>query len=137
MDDFSTPGVTNGFGLRPSPCPSAFLPYVPILTSPAVNYPEPGKRPLSSTDPTIIENADGEVEVVIGGSGGARIFPSVFQVLTNLDWGMDISAAVEYGRVQDQLYPLWVDIDDVYPEQFMDGLRSRGHNLTSERFFLY
>ncbi len=45
------------------------------------NYPEPGKRPLSSTTPTIIENADGSFYLSIGGSGGSRIFPAVFQVL--------------------------------------------------------
>ncbi|KAE8214185.1 hypothetical protein CF327_g2382 [Tilletia walkeri] len=39
MDDSSTPGVPNGFGLAPSP----------------YNYPEPGKRPLSSMAPAIIE----------------------------------------------------------------------------------
>jgi gamma-glutamyltranspeptidase/glutathione hydrolase/leukotriene-C4 hydrolase len=38
MDDTSTPGVPNAFGLRPSP----------------FNYPAPGKRPLSSTSPTIV-----------------------------------------------------------------------------------
>jgi len=114
MDDFSTPGTPNGFGLYPSP----------------YNYPEPGKRPLSSTVPTIIEDSDGEFELAIGGSGGSRIFPSVFQVLTNLDWGLDVSAAIEYGRMQDQLYPLWVDVDDVYPEEFLRVLRDKGHNIT-------
>ncbi|KAH8083772.1 gamma-glutamyltranspeptidase [Cristinia sonorae] len=114
MDDFSTPGIPNSFGLWPSP----------------YNYPEPGKRPLSSTAPTIIEDADGHFEIAIGGSGGSRIFPSIFQVLTNLDWGLDASAAVEYGRMHDQLYPPYVDVDSVYPEKALEGLRSRGHNIT-------
>ncbi|KAK0523913.1 hypothetical protein OC842_005991 [Tilletia horrida] len=39
LDDSSTPGVPNAFGLAPSP----------------YNYPEPGKRPLSSMAPTIVE----------------------------------------------------------------------------------
>lgn len=50
----------------------------------------------------------------------------------NLGWGMDASAAVEYGRMHDQLYPLFVDIDDVYPTEHVDSLRNRGHNVTSE-----
>lgn len=96
------------------------------------NYPEPGKRPLSSTAPTIIEDVNGDFELAIGGSGGSRIFPSIFQVLTNLDWGLDASTAVEFGRMHDQLYPSYMDIDNVYPQEFVEGLRSRGHNVTGK-----
>ncbi len=94
------------------------------------NYPEPGKRPLSSTTPTIIENADGSFYLSIGGSGGSRIFPAVFQVLLNLDWGLNLSEAIEFGRLHDQLYPLFLDADNVYPSDLLDDLRSRGHNVT-------
>ncbi|KAJ7680309.1 gamma-glutamyltranspeptidase [Mycena polygramma] len=113
MDDFSTPGTPNGFGLWPSP----------------YNYPEAGKRPLSSTVPTIIEHADGTFAAAIGGSGGSRIFGAVFQVLLNLDWGLDVSAAVEYGRVHTQLLPEILDADVGYPPHILAGLRDRGHAL--------
>jgi gamma-glutamyltranspeptidase len=63
MDDFSIPGTPNAFGLQPSP----------------FNYPEPGKRPLSSCVPTIVER-DGKFELALGGSGGSRILTSVLQV---------------------------------------------------------
>jgi gamma-glutamyltranspeptidase/glutathione hydrolase/leukotriene-C4 hydrolase len=43
---------------------------------------------------------------------------------------MDISAAIEEGRLHDQLYPLTVDADNVYPPHLLDGLIQRGHNLT-------
>ncbi|KAF9005378.1 gamma-glutamyltranspeptidase, partial [Hymenopellis radicata] len=114
MDDFSVPGTPNGFGLWPSP----------------YNYPEPGKRSLSSTVPTIIENADGSIYLVIGGSGGSRIFPSVFQVILNLEWDMNISDAIEYGRLHDQLYPLSMDADSIYPKDILKDLVARGHNVT-------
>ncbi|KAI0949707.1 hypothetical protein AcW1_009235 [Taiwanofungus camphoratus] len=114
MDDFSTPGTPNSFELYPSP----------------FNYPEPGKRPLSSTTPTIIEHEDGSFYLAIGGSGGSRIFPAVFQVILNLDWGMDVSMAIEYGRLHDQLYPLMVDADDMYSVEFLKGLKQKGHNIT-------
>jgi gamma-glutamyltranspeptidase/glutathione hydrolase/leukotriene-C4 hydrolase len=95
-----------------------------------VNYPEPGKRPLSSTVPTIIEHPDGSFFVAIGGAGGSRIFGAVFQTLINLDLGLDVSQAVESGRLHDQLFPLSVFADSVVPPDILDALRVRGHNVT-------
>lgn len=114
MDDFAVPGEPNGFGLWPSP----------------YNYPEPGKRPLSSTTPTIVEHGDGSFYLAIGGSGGGQIFGAVLQTMLNLDWGMDVSEAIEAGRVHDQLYPLEVNADDVVPDILVNALISRGHNIT-------
>ncbi|KAF7361903.1 hypothetical protein MVEN_00534900 [Mycena venus] len=94
------------------------------------NYPEPGKRPLSSTAPTIIEYEDGSFAAALGGSGGSRIFGAVFQTLLNLDWGLDASQAVEFGRVHTQLLPEMVDVDEGYPEDILTGLLVRGHKLT-------
>jgi len=100
------------------------------------NYPEPGKRPLSSTAPTILEHPDGSFYVAIGGSGGSRIFGTVFQVLLNLDWGLDVSTAIESGRLHDQLYPPILDADDAYEKDILRDLRLRGHNVTGVFFFL-
>jgi gamma-glutamyltranspeptidase / glutathione hydrolase / leukotriene-C4 hydrolase len=119
MDDFSTPGVPNSFGLWPSP----------------YNYPEPGKRPLSSTSPTIIENEDGSFYLALGGSGGSRIFGAVFQTILNLEWGLDLSKAIEYGRLHDQLYPIILDADSTYPEDLLRALVDRGHNVTGELLY--
>lgn len=80
--------------------------------------------------PTIIEDSNGDFFAAIGGSGGSRIFPAVFQVLLNLDWGLDVSEAIEYGRVHDQLFPTFVDADNVYPSDLLDALRTRGHNVS-------
>lgn len=80
----------------------------------------------------IIENADGSFHLAAGGSGGSRIFGAVFQVILNMDWGMDASAAVEYGRFHDQLYPMLLDTDDVLPNEVIDALLVRGHNVSSE-----
>lgn len=61
MDDFSTPGVSNFWGLAPSPA----------------NFVEPGKRPQSSMSPTVVVDSDGDVEMVIGASGGSKIITAV------------------------------------------------------------
>lgn len=114
MDDFSKPGHPNYFGFWPSP----------------YNYPAPGKRPLSSIAPTIIEDADGNFELALGGSGGSRIFGAVFQVIMGVDWGLDISQAIEYPRVHDQLFPAMVDVDSGMHEEGIKALLDRGHNVT-------
>ena len=104
QDDFATPGVPDAFGLAPSP----------------YNFPDHnaagkyGKRPLSSTSATIIDDADGEFWLALGGSGGSRIFGAVAQVLLNLDWGYDLSHAIEEPRVHDQLLPAYVSCDRQY-----------------------
>lgn len=126
LDDFSTPGVPNGFGLWPSP----------------YNYPAPGKRPLSSTAPTILEHTDGSLYLVLGGSGGSRIFGAVANVILgaddvlskheqarSTDW-IDISQAVEAPRAHDQLYPSITDLDSTFDQVSLDGLIARGHNIT-------
>jgi gamma-glutamyltranspeptidase/glutathione hydrolase/leukotriene-C4 hydrolase len=116
MDDFSTPGQPNAFGLYPSP----------------YNYPAPFKRPLSSTVPAIVEGTDGEFELAIGGSGGSRIFGAVFMTLLNLVSGRDgdILGAVERGRVHDQLFPALVDADDTVTEEEIGALWEKGHNVS-------
>ena len=73
MDDFSTPGQPNGYGIAPS----------------AANFIRPGKRPLSSMSPTIVLQdslSNGTVaptvRAVVGASGGPRIISSTLQVLS-------------------------------------------------------
>ena len=63
MNDFSIPGSSNAFGYIPSPA----------------NYIRPGKRPLSSISPTIVESADGRLYFVVGSAGGSRIITATIQ----------------------------------------------------------
>ncbi|GAA5867528.1 hypothetical protein JCM3774_003867 [Rhodotorula dairenensis] len=115
MDDFSTPGLPDAFGLRPSP----------------FNYPEGGKRPLSSTSPLIMDHpSSSEVYLALGGSGGSRIFGAVAQTLLNLDWGYDLANAVEQPRVHHQLLPAYVSIESTFRPDLVEALQTRGHNTT-------
>jgi gamma-glutamyltranspeptidase/glutathione hydrolase len=92
-----------------------------------------GKRMLSSMAPTIVIR-DGSPYMCIGTPGGTRIFPSVCQALVNvIDFGMTIQQAVEAPRVwtmgipgtpEERLY-----IEPEFPEEVLEGLRSRGHEV--------
>ena len=96
MDDFSTPGRPNGFGLEPS----------------EANFIKPGKRPLSSMSPTMIfrkshskpEGSFGKILLVLGASGGPKIISAVVQVFLNhIILGMPLYQAIVRPRVHDQL----------------------------------
>ena len=61
MADFDIPNDTKIDGVYPS----------------EVNFPEPGKRPFSSMSPAILTNDTGDVQLIIGASGGKRITTAV------------------------------------------------------------
>ncbi len=59
----------------------------------------PGQRPLSNMCPTILTRADG-VHVALGASGGRRILPAVFQIVSFLtDFRMDAGDAIDFPRI--------------------------------------
>lgn len=96
MDDFSTPGRPNGFGLEPS----------------EANFIKPGKKPLSSMSPTMIfrksnskpEGSFGPLMLVLGGSGGPKIITAVVQVFLNhVILGTPLFEAIIRPRVHEQL----------------------------------
>ncbi|BEI82459.1 hypothetical protein CcaverHIS002_0303270 [Cutaneotrichosporon cavernicola] len=116
QDDFAVPGLPDAFGLPPSP----------------YNYPAPGKRPLSSTAPTIVHDPEGKVVGVFGGSGGSRIFPAVAMVLLNLACGDNVSAAVERRRLHDQILPHITTLEvgpDGVDMDWLAALTKRGHKI--------
>jgi gamma-glutamyltranspeptidase/glutathione hydrolase len=116
MDDFTAkPGAPNVYG----------------LVQGAANKIEPGKRMLSSMSPTIVEDAKGDVEMVLGGQGGARIITEVWQTLSNvIDFGMPVAAAIAAPRVHHQHLPDEVVLeDDAISKQTTDELQAMGYTL--------
>lgn len=143
MDDFSIPGVPNAFGLYPSP----------------YNFPQPHKRPLSSSVPTIVENDYGFVELVIGASGGSKIISGVFLTILQLYLPevlpsrlqlslslplplktKNIMDAIRAPRFHHQLLPDRVEIEEEFAQgrkDWIEGLRERGHEILKRPHFMF
>lgn len=116
MDDFSSPNITNYFGVPPSPA----------------NFIKPGKRPLSSSAPTIIFNAKGEVFMITGASGGTRITTSTIQVIQSvLTFGEGIEDSITRPRFHHQLLPNQFFYEPSFPQDTVAGMQAIGHNATS------
>lgn len=60
----------------------------------------PGKRPLSNMLPVLGFFSDGEPWLAIGASGGRRILPAIFQLLSlQADFGLGVEAAFHHPRI--------------------------------------
>ncbi|GAB6027845.1 Gamma-glutamyltranspeptidase 1 [Chamberlinius hualienensis] len=116
MDDFSTPNQVNYFGVQPSPS----------------NFIAPGKRPVSSMAATIFTNStSGDVLLVTGAAGGTRITTATTYVaVKNLMLHEDLGQAVEDNRVHHQLHPPFVQYENGFSDEILQGLKKLGHNVT-------
>ncbi len=119
MDDFTVkPGAPNLYGLVQGE-PNAIA---------------PGKRPLSSMAPTLVER-DGKVVLVLGSPGGSRIITTVLETIMNIiDYGMAAQEAVERPRLHHQGQP-----EDVYFErsglspEIVTQVTAMGYKLVEQR----
>ncbi|KAI1642036.1 gamma-glutamyltranspeptidase [Daldinia loculata] len=122
MNDFSIPGVRNEFGYAPSPA----------------NYIRPGKRPLSSITPVIVEWLDASTSTaipllaaIVGAAGGSRIISSTTQVLWHmLERGLSVNHAVAVPRFHDQLMPNQVVFEYTFDNTTVASMLEKGHNVT-------
>ncbi|XP_076363352.1 scoloptoxin SSD14-like isoform X5 [Tachypleus tridentatus] len=120
MSMFSSPNNTSRHGLPPS----------------KYNTISPGKRPLSSMSPTIVIDGDGNVRLVIGGTGGAKIISGAALVSAlNLWAGKSIKEAICSRRLHHQLLPNIAEYESGFPQETLEGLQQRGHNLEERDSF--
>lgn len=118
MDDFSTPGKINGFGLHPSPA----------------NFIKPKKRPLSSMCPSIVLDGNGDVVLLVGAAGGSKITTSVAQIIIRyLFLNQSLVESVQTKRLHHQLAPMVVEHEFGYDESVLKFLESRSHILSSAK----
>ena len=119
MNDFSIPDTNNAFGYKPSPA----------------NYVLPGKRPLSSMAPTIVEHRSKSLYYALGASGGSYIITAVVQCLWNvLRRNMTLAAALAEPRFHDQLEPNVAEFEYAYSNDTVSSFVEKGHKVTwSER----
>ena len=119
MDDFTVkPGAANLYGLVQGE-PNAIA---------------PGKRPLSSMAPTLVER-DGKVVLVLGSPGGSRIITTVLETIMNIvDHGMAAQEAVEAPRLHHQSQPenVYFERSGLSPE-VVTQLTEMGYKLVEQR----
>jgi gamma-glutamyltranspeptidase/glutathione hydrolase len=119
MDDFTVKsGTPNLYG----------------LVQGEANAIAPGKRPLSSMAPTLVEK-DGRVFLVLGSPGGSRIITTVLETILDIvDYGMTPQQAVEAPRLHHQGLP-----DEVFYEraglapETIAALTGTGYRLVEQR----
>lgn len=115
MDDFAVAtGVPNSYGL---------------LDTRGANLVAPGKRPLSSMTPTILDR-DGNLFMVSGSPGGPRIISTTMLTILNvIDWKMDPQAAVSAPRFHHQWDPNRLRVEPEIADEVIHALEARGHEV--------
>jgi len=120
MDDFAAaPGKPNQYG----------------LVQGEANAIQPGKRMLSAMAPTIVDDPQGRLFMVLGSPGGPTIITSVAEVILNVvDFHMSLADAVAVNRIHEQALP-----DVVYFERggllpaTVRALEAMGYKLDERR----
>ena len=96
------------------------------------NLVAPDRRMVSSMSPTIVEDPQGRLSLVIGAPGGSTIITTTFQVIINvIDHGMDIQQAIAAQRVHHQWKPRVLSYEkNALPRDVVWNLRARGWPVT-------
>jgi len=125
---FGARSMVRGFLLNNQLTDFSFLPE-DAAGRPIANRVEPGKRPRSSMDPTMIFGADGDLDYVLGSPGGPGIIMfNLKTIFALLDWQMDAAQAaalLNFGSTQDVVLmepdPAW--------DPLAASLEAKGHKV--------
>ena len=123
MNDFVLrPGVPNQFG----------------LSGTKRNLVAPDRRMVSSMAPTIVEDPQGRLFMVVGTPGGPTIITTIFQVIMNvIDHGMDIEEAVTARLVHHQWKPRFLGYEEfALSQDAVRNLQDRGWTVR-QGFIVY
>jgi gamma-glutamyltranspeptidase/glutathione hydrolase len=114
MDDFvAKPGSPNMFGLVGGEADSI----------------APGKRPLSSMNPTILTQ-NGKLFMAVGAPGGSRITTGVLQVILDVvDFHMNPQDAVDMPRFHNQWKPDVLYMEKGFRPETKAVLRKMGYDI--------
>uniref|UniRef100_A0A914BW81 Gamma-glutamyltransferase n=1 Tax=Acrobeloides nanus TaxID=290746 RepID=A0A914BW81_9BILA len=110
MDDFSSPGMANGFGFAPS----------------ETNFIEPGKRPMSSMSPLVIyDTKTGKLKMVMGASGGSKIISALAKpIIRVLCFNETIKEAIDAPTLHNQFTPDITQYEPAVPKQLLSDLEA-------------
>ena len=114
MDDFSKkPGTPDAFG----------------LVSSRINQIEPGKRPASSSAPTLVfEN--GKPMAALASAGGPRIATTVLQMAVNyFDHQLNIRQSMDAPRIHHQWLPNELVVESNIARDVRNRLEQIGHKV--------
>lgn len=93
----------------------------------------PGKRMVSTMTPTIVLDADGNVELVTGTPGGSRIINVIFQVLVNvLDYEMNVAEATHAPRIHQAWRWPELHVEEGVSADTIALLRGLGHTVVAQ-----
>ncbi|KAK8038522.1 gamma-glutamyltranspeptidase [Apiospora rasikravindrae] len=114
MNDFSIPGVSNEFGYAPSPA----------------NFVRPGKRPLSSINPVIVDRIISSTAQVAWRLLEGAAKQGEKKKMKNATVATTMLQAIREPRLHDQLMPNTATFEYSFDNATVAGLAARGHNVT-------
>ena len=89
----------------------------------------PRKRPRSSMAPTMVFDAEGRLQLLVGSPGGSAIINYVAKALVGvLDWQLDIQQSIELPNFGSRNGPTQIERSSVY-EALGPALAERGHDV--------